>query len=103
MRVVEQFSLEIPGLGKGELASKYIYYVETLFDGRRVYLQRPANLKNGYDFKICVEDWNYANPGERFRNAPKHDDIYVDLLNKREENYPLYCDLYRLLQRIYNS
>lgn len=55
MRVVEKLAEEEPGIGSGNLASKYIYYVEQLSDGNRVYLQRPANLHNGFDFLVCVE------------------------------------------------
>ncbi|MDB8665978.1 hypothetical protein PNU99_09220 [Streptococcus anginosus] len=50
MRVVEKFSQEEAGVGKGNDASKYKYFVETLESGDRVYLQRPANLHNGFDF-----------------------------------------------------
>ena len=58
MRVVDALAAETPGTGNGEDASKYIYYVETLNSGDRVYLQRPANLHNGFDF-VCVENANY--------------------------------------------
>ena len=54
MRVVDRLALEEAGTGKDENASRYIYYVETLADGNRVYLQRPANLHNGFDFLVCV-------------------------------------------------
>ena len=62
MRVVDALAAETPGTGNGEDASKYIYYVETLNSGDRVYLQRPANLHNGFDFLVCVENANYALP-----------------------------------------
>lgn len=32
--------------------------------GGRVYLQRPANLHNGFDFCVCVENADYAEPGK---------------------------------------
>ena len=41
-RVLEVLMEEAPGTGAGELSSKYTYYVETLEDGNRVYLSRPA-------------------------------------------------------------
>lgn len=50
MRVIEFFASEVPGTGRGDDAAQYIYYVETLNDGKRIYLQRPANLHNGFDF-----------------------------------------------------
>lgn len=46
MRVVDKLSEETPGTGNRDGASRYIYYVETLESGDRVYLQRPANLHN---------------------------------------------------------
>lgn len=65
MRVVNALASEVPGTGSGDNASKYIYFVETLSSGDRVYLQRPANLHNGFDFLVCVENANYAPPGKR--------------------------------------
>lgn len=78
MEVVNELSKEEPGQGKKDLASRYTYYVETLNDGNRIYLRRPANLHNGFDFVVCVENYNF-NPGGRKRNYPKHDDIISDL------------------------
>lgn len=101
MRVVNMLSTEEPGIGNGENASKYIYYVETLKSGDRVYLQRPANLHNGFDFLVCVENTNYALPGERRRNYPKHDDFALDLENKKAENLEMYKHLYLLLKDVY--
>lgn len=101
MRVVNKLSEEQPGTGKDNLASRYTYYVETLNDRNRVYLQRPANLHNGFDFLVCVENTNYACLGQRRRNYPKHDDLYDDLLLKRTENSELYEQLYDILYKIY--
>ena len=50
--VVLEFLNEEPGTGNKKLASKYIYYVETLRDGNRIYLERPAQLNKGFDFII---------------------------------------------------
>lgn len=101
MRVVNAFASEEPGNGNGNNASKYIYYVETLRSGDRVYLQRPANLHNGFDFLVCVENANYASDGERRRNYPKHDDFCKDLQAKKEENPEKYVVLYSLLRRVF--
>lgn len=102
MRVVNTLSKEKPGTGSGNDASGYIYYVETLSDGKRVYLQRPANLHNGFDFLVCVENTNYADKGCRQRNYPKHDDIAKDLLLKKKENKKEYAKLYLILKRIFD-
>lgn len=102
MRVINKLSEELPGAGKDELVSRYIYYVETLNDGNRVYLQRPANLHNGFDFLVCVENTNYASVGQRRRNYPKHDDFYHDLLLKRSEDSKMYNQLYDVLYNVYD-
>lgn len=101
MRVVNKLSEELPGTGKDDNASRYTYYVETLNDGNRVYLQRPANLHNGFDFLVCVENTNYAPANKRRRNYPKHEDLYEDLLQKRSENNTMYNQLYDILYKVY--
>ena len=101
MRVVNKFSEEQPGTGNGDDTSGYTYYVETLSDGNRVYLQRPANLHNGFDFLVCVENTNYAAEGERIRNYPKHTDIGEDLKKKKEEDPEKYKKLYDLLLLVF--
>lgn len=101
MRVIEMFATEVPGTGRGNNTSKYIYYVETLNDGKRVYLQRPANLHYGFDFLVCVENTNYAKNGARKRNYPKHEDLSKDLLAKKRHNPDMYSRLYQLLKKVY--
>lgn len=101
MRVVEVLSIEEPGTGNGNNATRYTYYVETLQNGDRVYLRRPANLHNGFDFLVCVENHNYALPGERRRNNPKHTDLHDDLIAKKDSNPEMYHRLYLLLRRVY--
>lgn len=101
MRLIDTFSKEIPGTGRGELASGYTYFVETLSNGDRVYLQRPANLYNGFDFLVCVENANYAEPGKRVRNFPKHEDIGNDLQTKKESDPAMYKKLYTLLKKVF--
>ncbi|NMA85462.1 MAG: DNA adenine methylase [Epulopiscium sp.] len=101
MRLVEVFAKETPGTGSGDLASRYIYYVETLSNGDRVYLQRPANLHNGFDFLVCVENTNYAEQGKRRRNYPKHEDIGADLQLKKDSDPEMYKKLYSLLRKVF--
>jgi len=102
MHVIDALSNELPGTGNGDDASKYIYYVETLVSGDRVYLQRPANLHNGFDFLVCVENTNYAPEGQRRRNFPKHEDLGADLQMKKQENPEMYARLYELLKRVFD-
>ena len=101
MRVVEQFALEEPGTGSGDDASKYTYYVETMQNGDRIYLRRPANLHNGFDFLVCVENQNFAREGERRRNYPKHEDIANDLNEKKTADLVMYKALYELLEKVF--
>lgn len=85
-RIIDVFIKEDPGKGSRDNASRYIYYVETLSDGNRVYLERPANLHNGFDFLIRIENANYALPSQKRRNSPKHDDLTQDLKLKKAES-----------------
>ena len=101
MRVVDKLATEEPGTGSGDDASKYIYFVEQLNNGDRVYLQRPANLHNGFDFLVCVENINYAAPGQRRRNYPKHEDLGNDLQLKKQEDPVMYGRLYDLLKKVF--
>lgn len=101
MRVVNKLASEDPGTGTGNAASKYIYFVEALNSGERIYLQRPANLHNGFDFLVCVENTNYAAPGERRRNYPKHEDLKKDLLAKKQESPEMYARLFELLKKVF--
>lgn len=64
-------------------------------------MKRPANLHNGFDFLVCVENANYANEGSRIRNYPKHTDIAEDLKLKKKHDPQLYKVLYKLMKKIY--
>ena len=101
MRLVSAFSKEMPGQGKDELASRYSYYVEVLKDGNRVYLRRPANFHNGFDFLVCVENYNFAFGDERRRNYPKHEDIIKDLQKKKKADSKMYKRFYSILEKVY--
>ena len=102
MRVIEQLAKEAPGTGANELASRFIYYVETLSDGNRVYLRRPANLHYGFDFLVCVEGANYNPDGKRTRDYPSHNDFAKDLAVKKAENPAMYKKLYKLLKKVFD-
>jgi hypothetical protein len=96
--VVLKFLEELPGKGGGDAASRYRYNVETLADGRKVYLTRPAYLKKGFDFRINVEQTAFQTGHE----YPKHDDIFSDLRQKRLDN-PVMCKrLYDAIKRVYD-
>lgn len=100
-RVIQKLFQEEPGKGKKGKASRYKYYVETLSTGDRIYLQRPANLHNGFDFLICVENQNYNESGKRKRNYPTYKDLKDDLLQKKKVDPKMYAKLYELIQKVY--
>lgn len=100
-KVVYEFLKEEPGTGTGDLASKYIYYVEKLRGGNRIFLSRPAPLNKGFDFIIRVEGINFNAGRGRVRTNPTHADIQQDLEHKKAENPKLYALLFRLIQQIY--
>lgn len=95
--VVYRFLDEKPGTGTGDETSRYRYNVETLSDGRRIYLTRPAYLKKGFDFRISVDDMVFLT-GDDY---PKHDDIFKDLVSKRNSNPAKAKRLHEAIQRVY--
>lgn len=99
-RVIACFMDEAPGTGTGSDSSKYTYYVETLADGNRVYLTRPAFLNKGFDFVIRVENVDYGHK-RPYKNVPSHKDISIDLKEKKKENPEMYKKLYDLLKKVF--
>ena len=63
----EQLADALKGLeiDNDSLDELYTYFVEKCNDGNRVYLRRPANLHNGFDFLVCVEGYNFSEEGKR--------------------------------------
>lgn len=96
--VVDVFKSEQPGTGTGELSTKYTYYVETLTNGNRIFLTRPAFLNKGFDFVVRVENTPFGNN----QNNPRHIDIINDLLIKKDYDINIYDDLYNLIVDVYN-
>ena len=101
-RIIQEFLKEDPGTGKGELTSKYTYVVETLANGTRVFLTRPARLNNGFDFEIRVEGVKFTSAKGRTTNRPSHPVIFHDLIQKKAENGKAYSDLFKLIEGVYN-
>lgn len=97
--LVLQFLEEEPGQGKGDLTSRYRYNVETLSDGKRVYLKRPAALNKGFDFTVHVENTYFKKLGG---DLPTHDDIFTDLKEKKLSHPRLWRKLYRAIEAAHN-
>jgi len=89
-RVVEAFLEEQPGEGR---PTKYHYVVETLMDGRKIYLRRPTRRRS-FDFEVWVEKWAR---GEDIR--PGYDKITCDLKNKLAEGPAKSETLYEAITR----
>ena len=101
--LINAFISESPGTGKGSLSTNYIYYVETLTNGNRIYISRPAILNFGFDFKIHVENMTFINAkGNSTRNAPSHYPIFQDLIIKKQNNLNNYRILFGLIDDLFN-
>jgi len=96
--IVSKFLEEEPGIGRGSDASHYRYNVETLSDGRRVYLTRPAYLKTEFEFHINVEGTVF----QTGHDYPKHDDIFNDLRLKKQKNPATCRRLQQAIERVHN-
>lgn len=77
-------------------AIQFRYFVETLSDGKRIYLERPAHLNKGCDFVIKVEDLICFKNGHD--KPPKHD----DLLKYIKDNKLKISNLKKELKDIYD-
>lgn len=94
------FLEENAGNGKGELAARYIYFVEKLEDGRRIYLKRPAALNKGFDFTVHVEKTNFGKT--RATTLPSHNSIIEDLIKKKSENPVEFKKVTAIIKQIFN-
>lgn len=99
-QVILKFLDEQPGTGKGDLCAKYIYEAETLRDGKKIYLKRPANLNKGVDFTVHIEGARFRNKG--MVDMPSHQNIFDDLSEKRSSNPSEYEKVKELIRKIYN-
>ncbi|MDE6106542.1 MAG: hypothetical protein K2F84_05540 [Bacteroidales bacterium] len=102
-QLIEEFLKETPGTATS--VTEYYYFVETLENGKRIYLKRPTALNKGVDFEVRIEDTqfrlgkydNIISTG----NRPSHDDIKNDLAQKKAENPSEFNRLKILLDKTY--
>lgn len=102
--IINIFLDELPGTGKKELTSRYKYVTKTLNDGFEVFLSRPANFNNGFDFTLNVsgKNFNYYIKDKRASTRPTHGNIIDDLIEKKKENLVLYSDFFEQIKLVYN-
>ena len=98
-KLVNLFLDEKPGTGKGDLTSRYRYVVK-IVGKNEIYLQRPAQFNNGFDFTLNVSNINF-NPNGRATTRPTHGNIIEDLRAKKETNKELYDELRVQIDKIY--
>ena len=98
-KAVETFISEKPGYWKEgkKYVTRYKYYVETLSDGRRIYLKRPTFLNKGIDFQVWVEKFDGEIDGR-----PSHKDVFNDLKLKNDENPKNTQKLLNGIDRVWN-
>lgn len=77
------------------------YYVETLSNDKRIYLERPTFLNKGCDFVLYAEDViTYKNGNDK---APSHNDVLNDLkIKKSTLSLEQYAELLEAIKCIYN-
>ncbi len=81
---------------KEEAGVQFRYFVETLSDNKKIYLERPANLNKGCDFVIKIEGlFVFKNNNDK---PPKHE----NLLKYIETNKSKLINLKNELNDIYN-
>lgn len=98
--IIGFFLNETPGTGKGENTSKYQYIVKKIH-GHVIYLSRPAQFNNGFDFTLNVSNINFNTGGGRVTTRPTHQNILDDLAAKKNENLTLYNSLLVEIINIY--
>lgn len=98
--IINLFLDETPGTGKDELTSRYKYVVK-IVGVHEIYLKRPAQFNNGFDFTLNVSNINF-NPEGKATSRPTHQNILNDLEEKKDSDLKLYKDLKLEIDRIYN-
>jgi hypothetical protein len=98
--IINIFLEEKPGTGRGDEASRYHYIVKEV-DNFVVYLKRPAQFNNGFDFTVNVEGVNF-NPQGKATTRPTHQNVIDDLIAKQKENPILFDELKEQICLIYS-
>ncbi|QIK86606.1 hypothetical protein G7061_08290 [Erysipelothrix sp. HDW6B] len=106
--MIDLFKKEVPGTGRKDLSSKYIYEVESYL-GYNILLKRPAPLNKGFDFIVSVETPDSLNifpskSGMRMLKNPSHSNISTILSDFSGLNEDIYIEIIRpLINSIYKG
>lgn len=103
--IIGLFLEEEPGTGKKHLTTRYKYVTKQLANACEVYLSRPANFNNGFDFTLNVSKTNFCYnsiPKKKASTRPTHGNICDDLREKKNENPALFLELKKQIDLIYN-
>ncbi len=100
--LIQEFLKENGGYVKAgkKYVQSYRYYVETLTNGKRVFLQRPAYLNKGMDFQVYLEGFAVYKNGKD--KPPSHDSVISDLRIKKAENPNEFLKLLKMIDRVWN-
>lgn len=92
--ILNQWVSEKPNL-------KYRYFVETLANGNKIYLERPGRLNKGCDFVIFIEEHlTFKNGNDK---PPKHSFLIEDLIFKKQKLTQEQWNFYlQAVESIYN-
>src|SRR3989344_1159533 len=98
-KIVNAFLNEKAGYWKDgkKHVTRYKYFVETLKDGRKLYLLRPTFLNKGIDFQVWVEKFDNIDD-----KRPSHKDVFSDLKLKKKENVNDFSQLIVAIEKIWN-
>lgn len=101
--IINIFLNENPGTGRYELTTRYKYITKQLGNGCHVFLSRPANFNNGFDFTLNVSNTNFNHyiAGKRASTRPTHGNIIDDLTAKKIENPLLFSELIEQVDLIF--
>jgi hypothetical protein len=97
--IIKKFLNEECGYWRDDIkhVTRYKYFVETLKDGRKVFLLRPTFLNKGIDFQVWVERMDGSQD-----KRPSHKDVFEDLKIKKKEK-PRDCSLLKqAIGRVWN-
>ena len=97
--LISCFLNEEPGGGRGSLASRYLYIVET-YGAYGIYLKRPTQLNKGFDFTVNIKGVYFKK--QRKYSNPSHDDIVKALSFCRENFRREYSQIVTSIINIYN-